>query len=334
MTEPYAAPTPTPRSEHTQRAAVPLAEFIPPAGLANPHLQTVMSSVARKMLLPRREAAFLEAAEEHIVEVDGVRLMVHANLHEHQPLIMMIPGWLGNSRSSYVLSCAKALYEAGYSVARINLRDHGDTAHLNQGLFNSALIDEVVTLSQQLPEQFNSRGAGLIGYSLGGNFALRVARAIPNLPVLAICPAIAPANTMTTIDRNVVYQRYFVQKWRASWTAKQNAFPEIYNVSDAFKLTTVASLTDYFITYHSGFPTASEYFAAYDLSGSALEGVSAQILAARGDPIIPYQQYQNLPGSINIELTDKGGHGAYLESWNLASWADRYAVEHFAQFFS
>ncbi len=303
--------------------------FAPASGLGNPHLQTVLSSVARKALLPRREAQFVAAAEEHIAELDGVRLMFHLHPREQAPLIMIIPGWLGNSGSSYVLSSAKSLYQAGFSVARINLRDHGDTAHLNRGLFNSALIDEVVALTRHLSGAYGSAGMGVMGFSLGGNFALRVARALPGLPVLAVCPAIEPANTMHTIDANVVYQRYFVRKWRRSWAAKQRAFPDDYNFSTAMRLTSVSALTDYFVRYHSGFPTAGAYFAAYDLSGASLEGVSAQILAARDDPIIPWRQYHSLPSSIQVHLTDKGGHGAYLQSWKLDSWADRYAINHF-----
>lgn len=296
-------------------------------------MQTVLSSVARKVLLPRREADFLAAARQEIVDIADVKLRVDLNLQEDDaPLIMMIPGWLGNSRSSYVLSGARSLFDAGYSIARINLRDHGDTAHLNPGLFNSALIDEVVALVTQLSTRHGDSGAGLMGFSLGGNFALRVARAISTLPVLAICPAIEPADTMNTIDRNVIYQRYFVAKWRNNWQSKQDAFPQLYDFSEAMRLNTVSALTDYFIRYHSGFQSAAAYFAAYDLSGNALDGVHAQILAAADDPIIPASQYSGLPQSINLELTPRGGHGAYLESWGLDSWADRYAINHFNKF--
>ncbi len=294
----------------------------------------MLSSVARKALLPRREAAFLADTQVETITVSEVNLEVHLNLQSHpSPLVIIVPGWLGNSRSSYVLSNAKSLFQDGYSIARINLRDHGDTAHLNSGLFNSALIDEVVALTHHLSEAYGQMGTGLVGYSLGGNFALRLARAIEGLPVLAICPAIEPGNTMHTIDANVIYQRYFVSKWRTSWAAKQGAFPELYDFSQAMKLNTVSALTDYFVTYHSDFTTTKEYFDAYDLSGAALEGVHAHILAAKDDPIIPYQQYSNLPGSLTVTLTDKGGHGAYLQTWDFKSWVDGYTIKHFNHIF-
>ncbi len=303
--------------------------FLPPVGMTNPHVQTVLSSVGRKLWKSRDHASLHESGQRRIYDIDGVKLAVDLNIKPGQPLVILIPGWLGSTQSSYVLSSSSALSASGFSVARINLRDHGDTAHLNPGLFNSALIDEVVALVNQLRDEYGNAGSGLVGYSLGGNFALRIARALPGLTTLAVCPAIEPANTMYRIDRNVIYQRYFVRKWRKVWLEKQTAFPDRYDFRNALTLNTVSALTDYFVKYHSDFDSTAAYFDAYDLSKSALEGVNAHILAAIDDPIIPAQQYQNLPSSLTLHLTDRGGHGAYLDSWGLTSWADHYAVRFF-----
>ena len=304
-------------------------QFIPAMGMANPHVQTILSSVARKVLPPKDQSAFNATAIREVISVDGVQLAVDFNIQPDRPLIMIIPGWLGSANSSYVLSSATELAKAGYATARINLRDHGDTAHLNEGMFNSALIDEVVALVSRLITQYGAAGAGVLGYSLGGNFALRVARALPGLSTLAICPAIAPGATMYRIDRSAVYQRYFVQKWRRVWREKQLAFPNTYDFGGALKLNTVGALTDYFVRYHSDFSSTAEYFQAYDLSMQALRGVEAHILAANDDPIIPVSQYDDLPDSLTFHSTPRGGHGGYLDSWRLSSWADKYAIHHF-----
>jgi len=305
--------------------------FQPPRGMANPHVQTVLSSMGRKLWPAQQHVAFHASARREIVEVDGVKLALDLNLQPGRPLIMIIPGWLGHSQSSYALSSGHALYDAGFSIARFNLRDHGDTAHLNEGMFNSALIDEVVALALDTSARYGCGPSGLLGFSLGGNFALRVARAIPELATLAVCPAIAPADTMYSIDRNPIYQRYFVRKWRKVWLEKQRAFPGLYEFGESLQLTTVSALTDYFVRYHSDFGSTDEYFAAYDLSRDALAGVKAHVLAAADDPIIPHTQYLSLPDSLNLHITPKGGHHAYLQTWKLASWFDQYATHHFQQ---
>ena len=314
-------------------------EFSPPPGLTNPHVQTILSSVGRKVMVPQSVKAFLDAATEHVIEVAGVRLVVHRNTQANNPdapLIMIVPGWLGNSRSSYVVSAALQLWRQGFNVARINLRDHGDTAHLNSGLFHSALIEEVIELARYLmtdgqPERNDLRHCGLIGYSLGGNFALRLARAIPELTTLAICPAIDPYATMRQIESSIIYRNYFIIKWRKLFREKQRHFPTLYDFGPAMKLSSVASLTDYFIKYHSEFDDTASYCAAYDLSDSALTGVSAHIVAAADDPIIPAHFYERLPETITVDLIDRGGHGAFLENWQLDSWVDRYSCRFFSQ---
>ncbi len=305
--------------------------FVPPRGMTNAHLQTVLSSMGRKLWPAQQHLAFHQAAQREIVEVDGVKLALDLNLHAGRPLIMIIPGWLGHSQSSYALASGHALFDAGFCVARFNLRDHGDTTHLNPGMFNSALIDEVVALAADTSSRYGAGPSGLLGFSLGGNFALRVARALPELETLAVCPAITPADTMYSIDRNPIYQRYFVRKWRKLWLEKQQAFPRLYEFGDSLRLTTVSALTDYFVKYHSDFGSTDEYFAAYDLANDALAGVRAHILAAQDDPIIPHGQYLSLPDSLTVHITSKGGHHAYLESWGLNSWFDRYAITHFQQ---
>lgn len=313
--------------------------FSPPPGLTNPHVQTILSSVGRKVMVPQSVKAFLDAATEHVIEVAGVRLVVHRNTQANNPdapLIMIVPGWLGNSRSSYVVSAALQLWRQGFNVARINLRDHGDTAHLNSGLFHSALIEEVIELARYLmtdgqPERNDLRHCGLIGYSLGGNFALRLAREIPELTTLAICPAIDPYATMRQIESSIIYRNYFIIKWRKLFREKQRHFPTLYDFGPAMKLSSVASLTDYFIKYHSEFDDTASYCAAYDLSDSALTGVSAHIVAAADDPIIPAHFYERLPETITVDLIDRGGHGAFLENWQLDSWVDRYSCRFFSQ---
>ena len=312
--------------------------FRPPLGLRNPHAQTILSSMGRKLLKPKWQAEFLAQAQVREMNVAGVKLVVHTNFQnitsDQTPLIMMIPGWLGNVESTYVLSGAHTLWQGGFNVVRINLRDHGDTAHLNSGLFHSALIDEVVALVKTLMSEFPSAPAGLIGYSMGGNFALRIAKQIPELATLAICPALSPEETMLKISGNIIYEQYFMRKWRGLWVKKPAAFPQLYNFKDAMNLSSVISLTDYFVKYHTQYTNTDDYFAAYDLSKGALEGVKAKILAAGDDPIIPAKHYANLPDSISLDWVDYGGHGAFLENWQFESWCDRYSCAFFNQAFT
>ena len=91
-------------------------------------------------------------------------------------VVMLLHGWEGSVDSAYILGTGKFLYNNGYSVFRLNYRDHGETHHLIPGLFYAVLLDEVFHAVQQVSEYEKELPFYLIGFSMGGNFALRIAR--------------------------------------------------------------------------------------------------------------------------------------------------------------
>ena len=306
--------------------------YLPPRWLRNGHTQTMLGSVARRSLTPDRERAYVQGAiTEDIRTSVGAILRVKLNLQATMaPLVVLIHGWLGSDESSYMLSTGGSLWREGFSTARINLRDHGDTSHLNEALYHSGRTDEVVSLIENLRNRHGlkggSTGCGVVGFSLGGNFALRVAREI-DIPALGICPAIDPADTLRQIDEgpgSTVYRGYFLRKWQRALVAKAAAFPHMFDFSRAYALRSVSALTDYFVRYHSEFRDTRSYFDAYDLTDKALDGVEATILIAADDPIIPRATFRKLPSSLTIVETTTGGHNAFLKNRMLASWSDEF----------
>jgi predicted alpha/beta-fold hydrolase len=303
----------------------------PPPGwpLSNAHVQTVCSSTLRKLNMRKRVKDLHAASERQVLTVaDGINLELWKTRYgKNAPTVGLIHGWLGSAQSGYVLSAADHLWRTGFNVVRVNLRDHGETAGLNQEMFNSARIEEVVELVTHLDRR--SEGFGLLGFSLGGNFALRVA-ARTGLPTLAICPAIDPAHTMASIDNGLpIYRHYFLRKWRRALQAKASAFPHLYDFSHAMRLNTVSDLTDVFVEHYSEFSSTDEYFRHYDLRGNTLEGVNAHIVATRDDPVIPPAQFENLPSSLSIHYLTNGGHCALLKNWQLETYCDDIAVGFF-----
>ena len=301
-----------------------------PTGLVNPHLQTVVSSALRRTVLDRRLRDFVGASEERAFVTAGHRVQahIHARPERDAPIVAIIPGWLGHGGSSYVLGVGHALWKAGFNVARLTLRDHGDTAHLNEGMFHSALTDEVVEFVDQIVDGHDR--AGLVGVSLGGNFALRVAKQRPTIETLAICPAVAPRQTIDRIDRYPVYRRYFVNKWRRIFRVKALHYPDRYQYDHELELASVAALTDLFVDRYSGYDGLDSYFDEYDLTGDVLEDVTATVLAARDDPIIEVDPLRALPHSITVDVRENGGHGAFLANWRLDSWLDGYVARFFS----
>lgn len=306
--------------------------FAPAPWLRNAHAQTLLASVGRRREVARRAAALVAASRRVLIPCsDGA--VLEARVTEPAapaPTIVLIHGWLGSADSSYLLSAASELHAAGFRVARLNLRDHGGTEHLNEDLFHSARTQEVVDAVVHLTAR---DGGGVIGFSLGGNFALRVARAT-GLPTLAVCPAIAPERTMRAIDTGWVgYRWYFLRKWHRALRAKQAAFPDRYDFTPAFALKSVATLTDLFVRDHTVFRDTGDYLDRYTLTGQALAGTRATIVTAADDPIVPIVDFHDLPIGVDVVISPWGGHCGFVEGARAASWLDRFAVRHFRAVF-
>jgi len=244
---------------------------------------------------------------------------------------MLIHGWEGSSESVYMISSAARLYDRGFDIFRLNLRDHGPTHHLNPGLFHSCRIGEVVGAVKAIQERFSRRRFFLGGFSLGGNFALRVAaRATEgNISidhVVAVSPVLNPLRTMAVLQNGPrIYHDYFMKKWRRSLEIKRRYFPETEGLANLSRLGTLWEMTAYFAPRHTGFPNARAYLNGYTLVGDDLRGlaVCCHIIASEDDPMIPVEDLHRLPSSnrLFIERTRYGGHCGFFQNLSLDSWA-------------
>lgn len=264
---------------------------------------------------------------------DGIRLKARVTVEPASaPLAIVVHGWLGDSRSWYVERSARVLHGNGFRVACLLLRDHGGTAFCNREMFNSARLGEVVDACNALVELCGATQAGLVGFSLGGNFALRLA-ADPDLDsrfdaCLAISPVIDPAATVRAIDTGwLLYQKWFVRKWRQALEEKRAAFPADYRgLADALRLSTVAGITDYLVDRYLPYKDSADYYARYDLRGDRLLRVriGTRIIAARDDMMIPGAAYAEVVHNDNVELCvfRRGGHCGFVKDWRLNSYLD------------
>ncbi len=228
--------------------------FRPRRWLRGRHFQTILPSLPpRRAWVERRAVPLLAASEELLLDCgDGVTLQAfHSSPAKRgrdpgRKLAVLLHGWEGSADSTYQLSLASSLFTAGFEVVRLNLRDHGATHHLNRDLFHSCRLPEVVGAVQALAMKFTGLPMALAGFSLGGNFMLRVAAhaEAPHLPlerVIAISPVLDPAETLTTLERGTpLYHGYFVRKWSRSLAKKQQAWPGHYDFEELLRMRNLA----------------------------------------------------------------------------------------------
>lgn len=331
-----------PVNPNASLAALPT--FEPPLYMRNPHIQASLSSSGlRGWFLQRRLQQLLASAEPLTIDAGcGVTLMGEYNraLSDTQApsLIVMLHGWEGSSKSNYIVSACASLLAAGFDVLRLNFRDHGDTHHLNRGIFNSTLIEEVAGAIARIQKDYRYHHTGLLGFSLGGNFGLRVSLLTqilrhPMDAVMAVCPVLNPAHTMQALEQSPWYESYFVRKWKRSLSKKLRFFPH-YDFGNALQqMTRLQEMNEYFIPKYTPFSNVEEYFAAYTITGQTLSFTRSPtlVLSSADDPVIPADDLNHIarPASIKISIQTFGSHCAFLQSVREPSWADVQATAFF-----
>ncbi|MGH8125720.1 MAG: YheT family hydrolase [Rhodanobacteraceae bacterium] len=321
--------------------------FRPSWWLKSPHLQSILASSALRRILRGKRTCRLERDAEWVTLAcgDGVRLTgcrTAQNIAaEPRGLVVLFHGWEGSTRSTYLLQTGARLLSEGWDVFRLNFRDHGGSHALNRGIFHSCRIDEVVGALREVQRRWPTRPMALVGFSLGGNFALRAALRAPDAGVelahaIAVCPVIDPHAGLFQLEHAPrMYHDYFMWKWRHSLKTKQRVFADAELFSRRDLRGTLRSLTEALVLRHTDFGSLDNYLDGYSVAGERLAGlrVPTSILASGDDPVCPASDFAGLalPPCVDLTITARGGHCGFIRDRHLGSWAEDFISARFAR---
>jgi predicted alpha/beta-fold hydrolase len=314
--------------------------YMPPFYLRNPMVQTVLSSSGLRRL---GYNPAVKTCEEHVIEAgDGVRLLGYLSRTDRSPskgLVALLHGWEGSVDSAYILSTGRHLFKNGFDVFRLNFRDHGDSHHLNRGLFLGTLIDEAFVAIQKIAAMSLGRPFHVVGFSMGANFVIRIARMHDMSPVgglahmVAINPPLDPMKSTASIDRTYIIRSYFIRKWKRSLARKQALFPGLYDFTDMLGVDNCMDMTEILIRRYTDYNGAEDYFSRYNLKKGYLDSIQSKItlIMSEDDPIISIDDFRETEMNRNVDfiLHKYGGHCGYIEGPGLRSWYQEKLVEIF-----
>lgn len=321
-----------------------MESYKPPFGLANPYTQTVLSSSSIRTLGRRK---WLQRSQQTVEELpDNVRLACYyscpPNGTTHKSsLFVLLHGWEGSAHSSYIVHMTDVLLKAGFHVLRYNMRDHGDTHHLNEGIFYGTLLKENIDLVKLWASRFPNLNIFLVGFSLGGNFTLRILNSInsqkvPNLKGgFVMNPALDPNRSTIKIDQIEILKWYFLKKWKTSLRKKMAAFPDHYQFRRFLKVGSCMGLTEILLKHYSDFSDCQSYFNTYTINlRHYYPQVPVKIISSIDDPIIEKELFEASPADSKVDLImlPKGGHCGYITNYKLKSWYHQYIIDSVARF--
>ena len=321
--------------------------FNPPSLLRNRHVQSILaSSKLRKPFFKKEAQNLLSVSQEHILP-SGEGIQLHCWVSEHpctdseksRSVVILIHGWEGSGDSTYLLSAASALFNEGHDVVRLHLRDHGPSHHLNSDVFHGARIDEVVSAIKSINALLPRENTYLVGFSLGGNFALRVAahkqhKELKIDKVMAISPVVNPPQTMKALENGTpLYRLYFLRKWRKSLHLKHRSFPTKIDLKAIKKAKNLLALTQVLVDQHTEYSSVNDYFNSYTLTEEVISkiGIRSEIITSQDDPVIPVRGFHSMTATafLTVDVQPYGGHCGFIKDFRLNSWINDVLIERF-----
>ena len=244
----------------------------------------------------------------------------------------MLHGLEGSSDAGYMASLSQAALNSGFGVHRLNMRSCGGSEQLSQTMYHSGLTSDTL----QVLRTIQARDIGplyLIGFSLGGNVALKLAGELGHSDLLTgVCAISTPidlACAVRAIDRakNIIYARRFLRRLKARIRRKSISTPHLYSARNLDQVHSIWAFDDQYTAPLFGFGTAANYYATQS-AVRFLEYIQVPtlLIAAQDDPLVPFDMYRNEVFQQNKALTlltpKYGGHVGFLSRSKPRFWID------------
>lgn len=341
-------------------------DYRAPFWLQNPHVQSVGAALPWHAS-PRAVAAILAGGEEErgpipLPDRDGepqgqllAQVFWQARTLGPRPAVVVIHGVGGSSESRYVVRAALALYDAGFHAVRLNLRSAGQGMGLARGLYHAGLTEDLDATVRDLAKDPRVSRVGLLGFSLGGNLALKAAGEWGTSPsgappgLAAVVSVSAPTN-LDVVGKGLERHRAYVyrhhilrslaeqaRRFKTLWPSRAP-----YDLGELGRARTLRRYDDLVVAPMYGFADAGAYYAASS-SGPFLPQVRVPTLAlhADDDPLVPGATVRpdlvHASKAVQVVVSARGGHVGWVtglgrDHWHR-TWALRRAIDFFGEGF-
>jgi predicted alpha/beta-fold hydrolase len=262
------------------------------------------------------------------------------------PTLLALHGLEGSHEGHYMPGLAEKAWRRGWNAVLLNQRNCGGTERLSPRLYHSGLTEDTRAVIAELAERDGLSRFGIVGYSLGGNLAMKLAgelgegNALPVRAVAAVSPTIDLDRCVGAIERkvNIAYHMNFMRQLRARLRRMAEAWPGRFNLEPLDRIWTIRRFDDVYTAPHHGFGNAANYYhQASAMRAIDQVRVPGLIIAAEDDPVVPASQFRepavaNNP-SITVRLERHGGHcGFFTDAPDVGDgyWAELTAIEFLA----
>jgi len=314
----------------------PAAGYDPPWWYRGAHLQTVWGPLLRRFRAEAFRRERVATPDGDFVDLDWLDAPSGA---ADAPLVLVLHGLEGSSRSHYVSGLVREAATAGLAAAVLNFRSCSGEPNRAPRLYHSGETSDLDWIVGRIVDRAPGRRLGLVGVSLGGNVALkwlgergeiapvRAAAAISTPFDLAAC-----AGVLDRGFRRALYTSGFLRTMKAKVRAKAHLFDGRLDLPAALRSRTFAEYDRHVTAPLYGFADERDYWTRSSSAGY-LDAIRRPclLISAVNDPFMPASSlpHEAVAASPWLEalFPAEGGHAGFLEgAVGRRSWAERRAL--------
>ena len=315
--------------------------FAPRRWLANGHAMTVYAWGRTRAFpaLPAPEARTFSTGPETAV-------LAHCYWRPDRaacPTLLALHGLEGSSEAHYMRGLADKAWRRGWNAVLLNQRNCGGTESLSRRLYHSGLTDDPREVLRILAREDRLPAFGIVGYSLGGNLAMKLAgeladsEALPVRGIAVVSPTIDLASCVAAIERraNVVYQWNFVRNLKARMRRMVAAWPGSFDLAPLGRIRTIREFDEVYTAPHHGFGGAADYYhrASAERVVDRIR-IPALVITAEDDPFVPTAPFRRAPvgnnPAVRVRIERHGGHCGFVADAGADGsdgyWAEEQAI--------
>lgn len=229
--------------------------------------------------------------------------------------------------------------ESGFAVHRTNMRSCGGTDDDCRTMYHAGLTADTLALLRQIRSR-TGVPLFLVGYSLGGNVALKLAGELGDAAadllagVVGVSTPIDLAACVRALRKpeNRLYEWRFLRALRDRIRRRAAKYPNSYSVAKLAQARSVYQFDDAFVAPFFGFGTADNYYATQSsIRFLPSIRIPALLVQAKDDPMIPFSIFSDprVTGNPHIEVhaVEHGGHLGFLADSAPRFWVDRVILK-------
>ncbi|MEO0900391.1 MAG: alpha/beta fold hydrolase [Bacteroidota bacterium] len=301
--------------------------------LRNGDSNTIYSDLKRRLnpILPYKRKR-LTTVDDDFIDLDYVK-------SGNKRIAYLLHGLESSSHGSYILGIGKLLHAAGWDIAAINYRSCSGEINRQMRVYHAGATDDVDFVLQDFVEEYEE--VVLVGFSLGGNLALRYAgekgtHLHPHIKsIVGVSVPIDLAKCSQALDGkafNAIYVQMFLRSLKEKVKLKMEQFPEMYTLEKLKKIKKIKDFDDMFTGPIAGYKDAMDYYTQCSCKTVLANiKVPSLIINALDDPFLMPDKYEEVLKQnplIESIFTTYGGHVGFSYLGGKISWSEQVIFQY------